>query len=287
MKLKGKIVFKGQFKTKTGLHVGGSKSSLAIGGIDNSVIKTAKNRPYIPGSSIKGKLRSLLAKVEGSLFFSQKEQEDEQKRLTEFLKNSKRAVDDTVLDYKTIITDSNRNDEQFPYIMELFGYSGDNENEYQINQTRLLVRDAFLNETEWNREFSRIKDIEYTHSKWENVINRRTGTAEHPRQMERVPAGTYFDFELVYSIYDDVIEKDNTKLNEHIHKLLLALKLLEDDGIGGQLSRGYGQVEVIINDVQVKLIDENYSYQSYTFTEGAHLNEANQDLIAEFIKPNL
>ena len=52
----------------TGLHIGGSKESVEIGGIDNPVIKiaTRKNQPYIPGSSLKGKMRCLLEQVAGA-----------------------------------------------------------------------------------------------------------------------------------------------------------------------------------------------------------------------------
>ncbi len=52
----------------TGLHVGGNSDNVEIGGIDNPVIKvsTKDNQPYIPGSSLKGKMRCLLEQVEGS-----------------------------------------------------------------------------------------------------------------------------------------------------------------------------------------------------------------------------
>lgn len=51
----------------TGLHVGGSTESVQIGGLDRPVIKAAvrDNQPYIPGSSIKGKMRCLLEQVRG------------------------------------------------------------------------------------------------------------------------------------------------------------------------------------------------------------------------------
>lgn len=53
---------------ETGLHIGGSKENVEIGGIDNPVIKmaTKKNQPYIPGSSLKGKIRSLLEQISGN-----------------------------------------------------------------------------------------------------------------------------------------------------------------------------------------------------------------------------
>ncbi len=52
----------------TGLHIGGSSDNVEIGGIDNPVIKigTRDNQPYIPGSSLKGKMRCLLEQMAGS-----------------------------------------------------------------------------------------------------------------------------------------------------------------------------------------------------------------------------
>jgi len=74
--------------------------------------------------------------------------------------------------------------------------------------------------------------------KAENVINRITGTAEHPRSIERVPAGTEFDFLLTFKIMDDSDE-------ENFKYLLQGLKLLEMDALGGSGSRGYGRIEFI------------------------------------------
>ena len=61
IQLQGKIFLKGTINALTGLHIGGNSGELDIGGIDNPVIRNAVNRqPYIPGSSLRGKMRSLL-----------------------------------------------------------------------------------------------------------------------------------------------------------------------------------------------------------------------------------
>lgn len=254
MKLLGKIIIRGTLETLTGLHIGGSKSSLAIGGIDNNVIVSALDQPYIPGSSLKGKLRSLLAKAQGSLFFNRKKKADELKQVKKLL--LEKTADGALKKYKDIVEKADT-DEDFSYIMELFGYSGDADDKMQVGYTRLFVRDAYLENPD-----SEIFKNGFTHSKWENVINRRTGTAEHPRQMERVPAGAQFNFELVYNMYDDV-EDEPEKLVKHLQGILLALQLLGDDGIGGQLSRGYGQVQVSVSDILCKLIDiQNLKYET-------------------------
>ena len=55
------IILRGKIKVLTGLHIGGSKDKFEIGGVDNPVIRdTFTKYPYIPGSSLKGKMRMLL-----------------------------------------------------------------------------------------------------------------------------------------------------------------------------------------------------------------------------------
>jgi len=203
-KLTGKIIIQGQMITETGLHIGGSKSALDIGGIDLNVVKTAKKVPFIPGSSLKGKLRSLLAKIEGSLDIG---------RDSETIKT---IFGDTTID----------------------------------GHTRLLVRDAFLDEAQFKEdiydEFGETDmEQDYSDVKWENTINRKTGTAEHPRQLERVPIGAIFNFEMIYDAYDD------GKKEAHLTKIITAMRLLQNDYIGGNGSRGYGQIR----------------FQQVTFTE--------------------
>lgn len=211
MKLIEKVIIKGQIIAKTGLHVGGSKSSLDIGGIDLNVIKTPQGVPFIPGSSLKGKIRSLLARTEGSF--------------------AVRATSKTK-------AENLKTDEDVPYIIEIFGSAGDNNT--KANPTRILVRDAMLCEDSFSNDFAGSElETDFTDVKWENSIDRKTGTAEHPRQLERVPAGAIFNFEIVYDVYDD------NKKTTHLEKINQALQLLQDDYIGGHGSRGYGKIEFV------------------------------------------
>ncbi len=60
-KLEKKIIYNGTIELKTGLHIGGTNTSLNIGGLDKLIVRNpVNNTPYIPGSSLKGKLRSLV-----------------------------------------------------------------------------------------------------------------------------------------------------------------------------------------------------------------------------------
>jgi CRISPR-associated protein Csm3 len=211
LKLLGKLIIAGHIEAITGLAIGGSKTDVAIGGIDNNVIKNAEGVPYIPGSSLKGKLRSLLEKQEG---------------LETVCKCGKREC----------------------AICSIFGTGMPAQNN-EAGPTRLYVRDAMLNEQikkqMENKQgiFSEL-ELTYTEGKWENTINRLTSKAVHPRQQERVPAGSIFDFNIIYNI---LLPEDIDRFRHVIG----TLRLLEDDYLGGNGSRGYGRVQ--FNDLTITL----------------------------------
>jgi CRISPR-associated protein Csm3 len=209
-----KVFISGKIVAETGLHIGGSKTALDIGGVDLNVIKTAKGVPFIPGSSLKGKLRTILAREYGS-------------------------------------TDVREDPE---IIKEIFGAPNDKPEQGTVAKkdngipARLIVRDAFLLENHFEETFTDL-ELVYSEIKWENTINRKTGTAEHPRQLERVPAGAQFSFSFIYNVFDD------GKKEKHLKEIIKAMKILEDDYLGGQGSRGYGQIKFLNNDVDKVAIE--------------------------------
>ena len=166
MLLKDIIKIRGQIELKTGLHIGGSKDDIEIGGIDSPVIKTPGGEPYIPGSSLKGKMRSL----------------------TEWLE---RKVSPNGRVHNC--SDANC------AVCRIFGTMGDG---WLFGPTRLVVRDAFMNE-EWKKEV-REKGLPCTEEKIENWINRLEGKAGQGglRNIERIPAGAMFDFEMSYKVME-------------------------------------------------------------------------------------
>lgn len=183
----------------TGLHIGGSSENVEIGGIDNPVIKlaTRENQPYIPGSSLKGKMRSLLEQTAGA---SQVGMDKEVNNLFGITEN------------KTLKTDN--------------------------QPSKLIVRDAMLSKDSKDALLACDNlDMPYTENKWENVIDRTKGVAEHPRQSERVPAGAVFNAEFILNIWDDDKEEELKKL------FMKGIRLLENDYLGGSGSRGYGQIK--------------------------------------------
>ena len=181
-----------------------------IGGIDNSVIKHPLTQsPYIPGSSLKGKIRTLLEWRSG-------------------------AVQNNPLTLK----DVSKNPEEVKNILRLFGISGDTKNSEQevaeIGVSRLAFWDCALNE-DWEKAIRDDNQL-LTEAKSENTIDRITSTAGNPRQTERVPAGAEFDFKLTLRQF----EGDKPEL---LDLVLKGLKLLELDSLGGSGSRGYGKVK--------------------------------------------
>ena len=115
--------------------------------------------------------------------------------------------------------------------------------------SRLQFQDSLLSDKSIE-EFKEVEfDLPYTEIKYENTINRATGIAK-PRQLERVPAGSEFDFKIIYNI--EKIED----LKEDMENILLMIDVLEDDYLGGHGTRGYGRVKLKDFSLEVKTYTE-------------------------------
>ncbi|HPU74473.1 MAG TPA: type III-A CRISPR-associated RAMP protein Csm3 [Bryobacteraceae bacterium] len=201
----------GELEVKTGLRIGAGRDTVEIGGIDNPVVKHPHTQqPYIPGSSLKGKLRSLLE------WFLEKVEEDGKV----WGSSGKFPPGDEVL--------------------RIFGTTSD---KWKEGPTRVIVRDALLC-PDWSQSVVG-NGLTFTEEKTEVAIDRIKGKAADmgPRTMERVPAGARFSLEILfkeYSVNDDGGAHDRRCLE----RLIDSLRLLEQDALGGSGSRGYGKVEV-------------------------------------------
>ncbi|MBP7892733.1 MAG: type III-A CRISPR-associated RAMP protein Csm3 [Firmicutes bacterium] len=230
LSLMGKIIVVGKIRVLTGLHIGGAPGSLDIGGLDNSVVKDERGMPYIPGSSLKGKMRSLLEQYEGHL------RPDRLIRLVE----AKQPIRIHMCNSETcsVCTIFGRADGNRTLDEPLPGQQGPNPRRRSIDvnvttPTRLQVRDAYLIEDSV-KPFQKYLDLDYTEVKFENSIDRITSAA-NPRQTERVPRGAEFAFEMAFTV---LTEEDKKMFS----KVLTAMRLLEDDYLGGSGSRGYGKI---------------------------------------------
>lgn len=201
----------GRLELLSGLRIGASEGEIRIGGVDNQVIRHPhSNQPYIPGSSLKGKVRGLLEWLSG-------------------------AVRPAPLSY----ADLSRAPLVKP-ILQLFGVGGGELNEQQaleLGPTRLAFWDAPLRE-QWVRSVEENNHF-LVEIKTENRIDRIRGVAKDPRQAERVPSGAEFDFTLSIKLLN--IDGDGAALRAVLFR---GLRLLELDSLGGSGSRGYGKVKL-------------------------------------------
>ena len=207
----------GKIELVTGLHIGSGNTEMHIGGTDNPVIKNPiTQQPYIPGSSLKGKMRSMLEWFIGVV------------GETEGAPLGYRHLDKVNASYRDdAIT-----------ILKLFGGApeGNRSEELvqEIGPSRLSFWDCPL-DSQWVGMMN-TKNLLLTETKMENTIDRIRGTAEHPRNTERVPAGALFDFNLSIRVHDG---------EELLDMVWKGLRLLEISGIGGSGSRGYGKLKFI------------------------------------------
>ncbi|MEG3224832.1 MAG: type III-A CRISPR-associated RAMP protein Csm3 [Methanobacteriales archaeon Met13] len=214
MQFKENLVVSGCMICETGLHIGGAKESIEIGGIDNIIMRDANSDlPFIPGSSLKGKMRTLM------------ELNDPQ--------SSKNIIKGRGKPCKCGIC--------IP--CKIFGVSADDSRieGKQTGPTRLIVRDSFPSEKTFklwdeNEEIVRGAEVKY-----ENTIDRITSAA-NPRPSERVPRGSEFSIEMIFSVYEEEDENNFKGVFE-------ALRLLEDNYLGGSGTRGYGKIR--FKDIKV------------------------------------
>lgn len=202
---KENFVIKGKLVCETGLHIGGANNAINIGGADNILIRdSVSDLPFIPGSSLKGKLRSL------------------------FELNDKESAQSVMKNKGGPATDGDSK------AVKIFGVSADNNNKALNFPTRLIVRDSFPTEESielWNKQEDIVRGAEL---KDENKLNRITSAAT-PRSIERIPKGSVFAFEFIFSVYEE--DEDN------LMGVFEAMRLLEDNYLGGSGSRGYGKVK--------------------------------------------
>src|SRR5882762_4497661 len=221
LKLIGKLILSGDLHCETGLHIGAGKGSLEIGGADNPVVKDAFGLPYIPGSSLRGKVRSLLENALGLTTPS------------ELVFLSKRRGQEVR------IHQSDRPDDE---ICLLFGRNpgrierveGEAIETRAATPARLTIYDAPLDTESITAQMRENLDDEITEVKSENAIDRITSQA-NPPTLERVPAGARFNFRMVL----DVLCGEDKPL---VGRLAEGLRLLEDDSLGGGGSRGNGRI---------------------------------------------
>lgn len=234
-----KIFLKGKIVVESGLHIGGSDSSLDIGGERNPVIRIKKddsNQPYIPGSSVKGKIRSLLEHLRG-----------------EFGQRGRDLVE--------------AQDEKHP-TARIYG-TGAGDDTFS-RASRVIFRDALLSENSVSKNPTELKT--------ENSISRITSKA-NPRPFERVLPETEFDLEIVFDIYkNDLISNPTEQKDDFTNDgqrivgyTLIGMDLLENDYLGGGGSRGSGKIEFKIDRFEVKTAEDYLHFNKKTEVKNEYM----------------
>lgn len=240
-KLTKKIKIEGRIVALSGLHIGGSNTGMSIGGADATVVRNPlNNEPYIPGSSLKGKMRSLLERMEGEF---------------QILKSKDDKLDNSLAGSLYIGNPDKP-------ISQVFGTTPETIEKYKGKEAklpvgRLIVRDGKLAGIMDGEKFldgkagkdkllnNKSTDMPYTEVKTEVVIDRITSSAT-PRQLERVPAGTVFEMNLMLNVYDD------EELKPLLDTVFRGLCLVHNDFLGGKGSRGSGEVKIEVRRMQYK-----------------------------------
>lgn len=241
IKLYGRIFLVGDIVTRSGLHIGGAGTALEIGGVDNVVIRDPlTNRPYIPGSSLRGKMRSWWEKATGA-------QQNKEIGQGVFIHVCETQKDEKPEDFLARYRECP--------VCQVYGVPA----EANIPApTRLIVGDTFMDESSvesLQREAQ--TDLPYTEIKWEAAIDRVTSAAT-PRQMERVPANVWFrDLRMAYSVFEpgDI---------QRFLYVLQSMLLVEDDYLGGQGSRGSGRIAFGNLNVGVRRVARDNGIFQYT-----------------------
>ena len=216
---RGMIIIGGKIECLTGLHIGGAGSGYEIGGMDNPVIRDpVTGCPYIPGSSLKGKMRSMME-----------------------------WATDKVNKAGEIHSYKDCKDLDCP-ICRIFGSSpaedrrdSNTKDSWKGGPTRLIVRDARPDD-DTEKLMNKLEELGLpkVELKTENSINRITSASSGLRTQERVSVGSKFDFCLLYGVYE--VEGCRVSDLDMLPHVFEALRLVEDSALGGGGSRGSGQV---------------------------------------------
>jgi CRISPR-associated protein Csm3 len=224
----------GTIELVTGLHIGSGNAEMHIGGTDNPVIKNpVTGYPYIPGSSLKGKMRSLLEWRAGVVALTQGKP----------------------LGFRDVAgLGQGEQVARGELILRLFGGAPEGDMSDAVRAlvektgpTRLGFWDC--NPQPGWVERMQAQNLLLTETKMENAIDRIRGVAEHPRNTERVPAGARFDFNLTVRVHD------GEDLMEEVYR---GLKLVELTGLGGSGSRGYGKLRFLDLALDSESVQERY-----------------------------
>ncbi|PSO08791.1 type III-A CRISPR-associated RAMP protein Csm3 [Candidatus Marsarchaeota G2 archaeon BE_D] len=276
LKLLKIIKFKVNLTTVTGLLISAGRALGRIGGADvepmsiereyqciddKGQLKLIRVRvPYIPGSSLKGRMRSLLEVALGLPLYSSdgKIWSHTPARTVQVNTNGDKITD---AEFVEVLIDTE--------LDRMFGYGAFPMNEvYEtlkknnsvdlmnnllpvLTPTLIQVDDFFPdNNLVCNiyRENELVTFDDFIEDKNENRLDRVTSAAD-PRTVSRVKPGVTFTGSISFLVYD----KNFPKFKDYLNLLTKGMRLLEMTYLGAAGSRGYGRIK--FSDISVSIYD--------------------------------
>ena len=271
----GKVFLRGEIELKTGLHIGGAEPAIQIGEVTPVIKDPFTGLPYIPGSSLKGKLRSILEtfgerKLNGKA---------EKVSLNRNIGTSRNPI--------WIHCCKSLNQALNCDVCRLFGTTGER-GILENFPAPLVIRDCLFKRRPL--EASLESPIEV---KIENALDRITAKS-NPRRIERVVPGTVFDLEIVYEVAalgDDKQIDFPYHFEEDLKNLFTCMEILQAQGLGGFSSRGYGKVKFIFNELSALPLEyfkgeKEKNVLKHTDEKGFDIDEARKHIanIVGFMK---
>ncbi|RLI35977.1 hypothetical protein DRO55_04425 [Candidatus Bathyarchaeota archaeon] len=224
-KLEKRQIFVGEITAETPLHIGSGRPDIRIGEAI-SVLRNVKGVPYIPGSSIKGKVRTEAEKIARKLGYEVCNPPDT-KKMCGSLKSDEKDL---------------------CIVCQIFGTAG----EKISRASKVKFRDAL--------PLEEVKEFEVRTG---IALDRERGSVHRKAlyTIEAVPAGTRFGFEMVAENLTD----------EELSLLLAAVKSVQDTGLGGSSTRGFGKVRVSIKRVHERTAEFYVGKKEERVLEGEEL----------------
>lgn len=224
-----------QVTTLSNLFIGGSPAAFEIGGIDLFTVTNFQGRPYIPASSIKGTLRSII-KERKDLIGSQVIGEAYQEYLSALRAENIKRLQDMNIDEERKVSVEKRFEELGQATSEfLFGMDGFNRcpkllfNDLEVIDVREHVEDYFSIDSK---------------NSIEQISNPEEKLAAIPRIYKTVRPGVVFQGDILFYQLDQ-LNIEHTQVRDYVVRALEQL----NTGIyrlGNSGSRGYGRVRVEI-----------------------------------------
>lgn len=238
-----RYMIEGQLCATTAIHIGAAEDTFKPGGNKNPFFRNAQGLPMIPGSSLKGAMRSMLEQFllseMGEEVFGGKACSEADPCINDKNKKYKDKVKDKTEEELSNYLFAEDSEGRLCMVCRLFGS--------KASSAKLHIRDAKVEEETFQNEFE---------VRSGNAIDRELGKSMqgHLYEVEVVPEGTVFSFRAILENAED--EEWNC-----VKMLLLAM----ESGflmIGGMKSRGLGGIE--LQNIKYQKIDKENIKQFLT-----------------------